>query len=224
MKYIISERQFSLIKEQVSDSRFGLERFGYNPNKPETLDNAMKQDKEFRQSLDPHTVLSITAIASSFIPLVGPLIALGIGLADASIYLQKGDKKTAGLVALFASIPAIGQLANRLGLSAWSAKQLAELGKKISTGGKLTSNEIQVVNKIIQNKEIIKSEIVKLGNSPNGKNILKGIGKFSATLGGYAGLGYLYDKVTDRKIDVKSVNIKDVSDVNKKAATEIKFD
>lgn len=33
------------------DSRFGLERYGYNPDKPETLDKAVAKDREFRDWL-----------------------------------------------------------------------------------------------------------------------------------------------------------------------------
>ena len=61
MKYIITEEQYNLIVEQ-SDSKFGLERFGYNPKKPETLDKAAEKFNEFNNSLDKHTLLTILQI------------------------------------------------------------------------------------------------------------------------------------------------------------------
>lgn len=110
-------------------------------------------------NMDKHTAMTLLQIGTAFIPFVGPFISMGIGLADAAIYYNEGDKKTAGLVGVFSVIPGVGGLASKLGLSKWGAKALGELGKKISTGAKLLPNEMAVAKRIAQKKDLILSEI-----------------------------------------------------------------
>ena len=128
-----------------------------NAEKSEDLINYYKQNA--------HTINTIFQIGTAFIPLVGPFISAGIGLADAKMYYDEGDKKTAGLVAVFSFIPGVGGLANKLGLTKWTAKTLGEIGKKISIGSKLLPQEIKVVNIIAKNKQLIQSEMAKIGET-----------------------------------------------------------
>ena len=240
LKKIISEQQYSLILEQ-SDSKFGLERFGYNSKKPETLDKAAEKFNEFNNSLDKHTLLTITQIATAFIPLVGPLISMGVGMADAALYLKEGDKKTAGLVGIFSMIPSVGGLAAKLGLGKWSAKALSEIGKKISLGSKLSPLETQAANRVAQYRQLIQTEMNKIGKQAtiqSGKdaakkqivksNILKGGKRLGGEFGSYAGIGYgynkVYDKIGGQGIDLTSINTDEIGELNKKAASELKFD
>jgi hypothetical protein len=74
MEYIITESQLKIIMEQP-DSRFGLERFGYKPEKPETLDKAVESQRELHNSQLYRTTMQII---TSFIPIVGPAISLGL--------------------------------------------------------------------------------------------------------------------------------------------------
>jgi hypothetical protein len=69
-------------------------------------------NKELQQ-MDPHTLMSIAQIGTSFIPFVGPFISAGIGLADAKMYYSEGDKKTAGITAALSMIPFVGSLISR---------------------------------------------------------------------------------------------------------------
>ena len=47
MKIIISERQYSFISEQPdSKMPFQIEKFGYNPSKPNTMGPALKKQQE----------------------------------------------------------------------------------------------------------------------------------------------------------------------------------
>ena len=46
-----------------------------------------------------HCVLPVFEIAALFIPVVGIYVSLGIGMIDAALYYNEGDKQTAGLVA-----------------------------------------------------------------------------------------------------------------------------
>jgi hypothetical protein len=200
MKIIISERQYSFISEQPdSKMPFQIEKFGYNPSKPNTMGPALKKQQEVFNDMDNHTVMTILQIGSAFIPFVGPFISAGIGLYDAKMYYDEGDTKTAGLVGLFACIPGIGGLASKLGLAKWTAKALGELGKKISIGSKLLPQEIQVANIIAKNKNLILSEIKA---SPViakelAKKVATTVGKTAATVGGYAAVGGAYSKAYD---------------------------
>jgi hypothetical protein len=162
-------------------------------------------------NIDKHTAMTLLQIGTAFIPLVGPFISMGIGLADAAMYYNEGDKKTAGLVGMFAIIPGIGGLSSKLGISKWGAKALGEIGKKIGMGAKLTSSEIQVANRIAQNRQLLQAEISKLGKlgkSPSlakqgvksqlkRKVITKNVGKFAGTVAGYGATGSVYGKTYD---------------------------
>ena len=157
-----------------------------------------------------HTINTVLQIATAFIPLIGPFISAGIGLSDAKRYYDEGDTKTAGLVGLFAFIPGVGGLANKLGLGKWTSKALGEVGKKISLGSKLSPVETQVVNIFTKNKQLIQSEMAKIGASATiktGAEMAKGSLKKQAkkqfiknttkTLAGYGAVGAGYSKGYD---------------------------
>jgi hypothetical protein len=194
MKYVITESQLKFLVEQP-DSRFGLERFGYDPKKPQTLDKAMEKQEEFMSSLDPHTIMLIGSLASLAIPVVGPLISSGLMLADAGIYLKQGDTKTAGLVGLFSMIP-LGGLATKLGLTNWSAKALAKIGEKISKGVKLSSAEAQVADKVVKNKQLIQNKIAELSKSKLGQSkVVKGTTQLAKPIAKTTAVDATYNKV-----------------------------
>jgi hypothetical protein len=158
MKYIISERQYFFLTEQ---SAIGLG--------PAT---AKVDPKEF----DPHTRNTILQLSTAFIPYVGPYISAGIGLSDAKMYYDEGDKRMAGIVGLFSMIPGIGGLASKLGLGNIASKTLAEIGKKIGTGAKLTPAEIQIAQKVAQNAKVIQQSM-----NQKAKEVTKGFVAQNAT-------------------------------------------
>lgn len=195
----------------------------YKPPKELRFDNIqtdgpkLKVYPHSRGDIDPHTVNTILAIGTAFIPFVGPFISAGIGLYDAKVYYDEGDSKTAGLVGLFSIIPGIGGLATKLGLTKWSSKALGNLAKKVSFSTKLTPGELKVVNRIATNKALIQKEINKLALSKklikNGnitklakknvkkqlikKNVATTLGKTASTVGGYVAAGGAYSKTYD---------------------------
>ena len=205
-KFIITEEDRksirSLYEQPDSKMPFQIEKFGYKQGDPSTMAPALKAQQQALNDLkniDPHTVNTLLAIGTAFIPFVGPFISAGIGLYDAKMYYDEGDTKTAGLVGLFACIPGIGGLASKLGLAKWTSKALGELGKKISIGSKLLPQEIQVANIIAKNKNLILAEIKA---SPViakelAKQAAKTLGKTAATVGGYAAAGGAYSKAYD---------------------------
>ena len=74
MKYVITESQLKRIMEQP-DSHFGLERFGYNSDKPETMDKAIESQRELHNSQVYRTSLQVI---TSFVPVIGPAISMGL--------------------------------------------------------------------------------------------------------------------------------------------------
>lgn len=107
-----------------------------------------------------HEVNTVLAIGTAFIPLVGPFISAGIGLADAAQYYNEGETKMAGMIGLFSLIPGIGSLAGKIS-GKLSAKAMGEIGKKVATKQALTASEAQIVNKVAQYRPLIQAEIAK---------------------------------------------------------------
>ena len=208
MNYLITKSQLKVIVNEQSDYKYDRQsnaimnatgirsKEDYN-----TVNSVTKKAMEGATiPLDDHTVMTILQIGSVFIPFIGPFISAGIGLADAKMYYDDGDTKTAGLVALFACIPGVGGLATKLGLTKWTAKALGELGKKISMGSKLLPQEIKVANIVAKNKKLILADIK--ATPVIAKEIAKQTAKQAAkqavtTVGGYAAAGGAYSKVYD---------------------------
>ena len=198
------------LKEQIPDSRFGLERWGYNPNKPETLDVAINKERQYRKDINPHDVLSVLELATVFIPVVGPLVSAGFGLGNAALYYKEGDTKSAGLFALFSVLPFVGDIpiVKQLG-----KKGMDLLGQKLikqGTKSTLTPLENKVLKELNKNKSLIKSEIDKKvkqmannslqktkGLSANTKKNLNAIAKFGLQSAAYLGAGVAYSKTYD---------------------------
>lgn len=160
MEYIITERQYSVILEQM-DSRmpFQPETFGYNSNKPKTTKQSTQKQSQFFKSIDPHTLATVLSVGAMFVPVIGPFLAAGIGLADAALYAKEGDTKTAGLVAAFSLLPAVGSVISKIpGIKQLGAKGMASLASRLSKGVQITSPvEVAVVNGINLNKNLVQS-------------------------------------------------------------------
>lgn len=161
MKIIVTEQQYRLIREQM-DSRmpFQPETFGYNPKKPQTTKQSTQAQSQFFKSVDPHALATVLSIGSMFVPIIGPFLAAGIGLADAALYAKEGDTKTAGLVAAFSLLPAVGSVvSNKIpGVKQLGAKGMAALASKLSKGTQITNPvEMAVINGINLNKNLVQS-------------------------------------------------------------------
>lgn len=249
MKIIISKKQYSLLIEQsdfMVDKRSNalLNATGIRNKKDyENVNKVIKNASE----IDPHTMNSAFQLGTSVIPLVGPFISAGIGLADAKMYYDEGDRKTAGMVAMFALIPGVGALMSKIpGVKQLGVKGMSALASKLSKSGPsgLSEVEKQVVNGIVANSELVQTELnnlVKTTAAKSAANVAdktikaklldfakNGI-KFTAP---YIGAGFAYDYVYD-KVNPQSypgptgnfseINVNDVSEINKTAALQIKF-
>jgi hypothetical protein len=68
---------------------------------------------------DPHNVLMVFEMGSLLLPIVGPFISAGFGLANAKMYWDEGKKEDAVLSTFFSILPGLGavggKIASRLG-------------------------------------------------------------------------------------------------------------
>lgn len=151
MKYIITEQQYRVICEQQT---LGL--------KGKTLSPKAAPPKGFGKSNPQgnlHDVATVLSIATVFIPVVGPFISAGIGLADAALYYKEGDAKTAGLVAAFSMLPAVGSVVSKIpGIKQLGVKGMSSLASRLSKGAQITNPvEVAVVNGINLNKNLVQN-------------------------------------------------------------------
>jgi len=213
MKVIITENQFSKILEQKPEhlidyqSNSLLNAVGLRSDSDYNKVKKVIDDSKNVFAVDKHTAMTILSIGTAFIPLVGPFISAGIQIADAAMYYNEGDKKTAGLVGAFAIIPGIGGLAAKMGIGKLSAKVLGNIGKKIGMGSKLTKGELDVANKVAKHRQLLQAEIKKLGDSTLAKQgvrkqlqkkaVKKGFVKGGAQVAGYGGATYGYNQTYD---------------------------
>lgn len=150
-------RQIMLLEQRPDNLMpFQPEIFGYNPKKPETTKGALEKQQEFFRSIDPHTVTMVLGIATAFIPVIGPFISAGIGLADAHLYYKEGDETSGNIAVAFSLIPVVGAgLAKIPGIKQLGARGMAALASKLKTNKPLTPTEIIAVNEIKQNSKVI---------------------------------------------------------------------
>jgi hypothetical protein len=106
------------------------------------------------------TLLTIFGIGAAFIPVVGPFISAGIGLADAGMYYQEGNSKSAGLTAVLSMLPFVGSIVTKIpGVKQLGVKGMAALASKLSSGSKLTKGEYEIAIAIKNNQGLINSEL-----------------------------------------------------------------
>ena len=108
---------------------------------------------------NPHLVNQVSQIAALIIPVVGPFISAGIGLADAATYAKEGKNTEAGVSALFALLPGIGAVVGKIpGVKQLGQKGMQALATKFLTKAPLNAVEQGVITGINLNKELIKQE------------------------------------------------------------------
>jgi hypothetical protein len=171
MEYDLSKtysENLIVLTEQKPDNLmpFQIEKFGYNPNNPNTLQPALQKQQQSIKEMtkffedNRHGVLQVAALGTMFIPLVGPFLSLGLELADASLYYKEGDKYMAGLTLAFASIPA-SQLVLKIPAVKRITKQgLVKILKFMKSGPKskivLNQSEKEAAEQIAKNSNWIR--------------------------------------------------------------------
>lgn len=177
------------------------------------LDRMDNQWKPFVDFYNKHNH-DVNAVLGLSLAMTGPLglvIAMGIGGVDALQYWNEGDKKTAGLVAMFTLLPFLKPVLRVIPtLSKLGPKGMSELGKKVATKKTITNIEADVLINIGKNRQLIQSEMIKIGKDASiklakenvkqqlkkevMKNQLKSVGK---TVLGYGAAGVAYDQTYD---------------------------
>jgi hypothetical protein len=221
-KFIITEEErfnilglYKIINEQKPDSMmpFQIEKFGYKQGKPETLKPALEKQEQAFQEIESHAYLMALQIATAFVPVLGPFLSAGFGLADAGLYYKQGRNKEAGMSAMFAMLPGIGSIVGKIPfIKILGSKGMKTLCKKLIRNGnkaKLNPQEAQVVKGLAEDVNFVTQELSKesqkmasnaLKTTQNSKvvpvlkSIAKGGLKFAGTTAAYAGAGYGYDK------------------------------
>ena len=159
MKIIITESQHNFLLEQsdyIMDKRANAiaNVAGIRSDKDyQKIDKSIDKAHQGK-AIDAHTLMTVLAIGTAFIPVAGPFISAAISLSDAALYYNEGDKKSAGLTAAFSMIPFIGKIP---GVKELGSKGMSLLASKIAKGVKTFSPaEIKVLNAVKQNESIIK--------------------------------------------------------------------
>lgn len=153
-----------LCEQPDSKMPFQPEKFGYEQGKPETVKPSIEKQQEVLA--DPHAMLTLSSIAAGFVPLVGPLIAAGISLAQAAIYLKQGDTKNAGLVSILSMIPFAGPVVSKIpAVAKLGQTGMVNLGTKLANNQKLTQIEKEVVDGLAANSDLVTQELSNLVKS-----------------------------------------------------------
>jgi len=149
MKIILTEQQYKYICEQQN---LGLKGKTIAPK-------AAPPKRGVENPEDTHKMNQILQIATVFIPVVGPFISAGIGLADAYAYHKEGDTKTAGLVGAFALLPGIGAVVSKIpGVKQLGVTGMSALAEKISKGVKITdATELAIIEGMYMNRNLVQS-------------------------------------------------------------------
>ena len=100
----------------------------------------------------------VAALASAFIPVVGPFVAAGIGLGGAADLWTSNKKKEAAIAAFFSILPVIGKIP---GVGAIGETLAKELETAVIKGGVLTEEQLKTLMSIIKYDEQISKSVVE---------------------------------------------------------------
>jgi peptidoglycan hydrolase-like protein with peptidoglycan-binding domain len=192
MRYELDKTYTENLQEQPdSKMPFQIEKYGYNPNNPSSLEPALQKQQNHLRSLigmDAHDWLVLISITSGIFAMIpSPLspILFGISLTsdiiDAAKYIQEGDKYTGGLFLALAIIPGhqlIKELKHANTFKKLGKEGVTELIKK-SKLGTITKKESKILKQAVGELGNESEVLVRLTNQIVKQNILKNLGKKS---------------------------------------------
>ena len=148
----ITNVKYNSIYEQMNDLAFDR-RYG-------TVDAAEKSNKANRELIDaiggPHRVLELMSIGSIFIPVVGPLISMGLGFADSALYMKEGKKKEAAVAAILSILPQVGEVVSSIpAVKQLGQKGMQALANKLASNMELGMLEKRALEDILRKKSMV---------------------------------------------------------------------
>jgi hypothetical protein len=147
--------------QKLEERLLSEQSFGYGPGGGLSLSQSSEVSKVMNDYYkeNPHLVNQVAQIGALIIPVVGPFISAGIGLADAATYAKEGKNTEAGVSAFFALLPGIGSVVGKIpGVKQLGQKGMQLLATKFLTRAPLNAVEQGVITGINLNKELIKQE------------------------------------------------------------------
>lgn len=111
----------------------------------------------------------VAALASAFIPVVGPFVAAGIGLGGAADLWTSNKKEEAGIAAFFSLLPIVGKIP---GVGTISKGLAEELKAAVISNGALSEKQLETLISIIKYDEQV-SEAMMPAIENMGKSKLK---------------------------------------------------
>ena len=106
-----------------------------------------------------HIVNNVLQIGALFIPVIGPLVTAGIGVADAAVYAKEGRTTEAGIVAAFSLLPGMASVVTKIpGVKQLGQKGMTALATKLLAKTPLNSVEQGVMVGVQANAALIRQE------------------------------------------------------------------
>jgi hypothetical protein len=129
-----------------------------------------------------HCILPVAEVAALFIPYVGWAVSIGLGMIDAAIYWNEGDKETAGLVGFLTLLPGVGKVVKKFPfVKSWGKNGAKKIALKISNNKPLNMLERYQLKALGESTEFIEKAVTKHVQKEISEKITKeSIEKFTA--------------------------------------------
>ena len=159
------------LNENIEEQETGFTRYLDRVySEPESATKYNKDIYEYR-----HGLIDVASVGAMFIPIVGPLISLGLELSNSAMYYAEGENYSGGLALVFALIP-FGELVRKIpAVEKIGAIGLRKLLQKTAIkNAKYTNDEIKVLKGISDNKKWITTRASRQAVKQTIKTTFKG--------------------------------------------------
>lgn len=119
-------------------------------SKPESAKKFNAEIHKYR-----HEILDALAIGTFFIPLVGPILSLGIEAGNAALYAAEGDKEMAALSAAFALIPGGEYIRQIPAIKNASKSSIIKIFQRANKGKALSNADKEILEAVAENSNEI---------------------------------------------------------------------
>lgn len=147
------DRSKTLLEQDTMFTR-QLDRIYSNPESASKFNNEMGQYR--------HEILDGLSILTFFVPVVGPLLSLGIELGNAALYAAEGNKEMAGLSAAFALIPGGEYIRQIPAIKNVSKSTIIKIFQRANKGKALSKADQEILEAVAENSNKI-GRLAKIG-------------------------------------------------------------